>query len=543
MNYRGIFLTLIIAKIYERIFFARSEEVLKRVSLLQAGSRSERGSLDDLFLVKGCIDHAKYLNSPLFLTLYDFKQCFDALWLEDCIISLWKLGLRDEALSIMFKMNEKAVVTVNTPMGKSDEFTKDRIVKQGTVSGPPMCSTSTAEFAALNKAKGFPIGSSSINTTILVDDIANVNNATDDVILSHNLMILFSKIKRLPLSGSKCHILPINVPHSCTVPVLRVDEIMMDVVDNAVYLGLVHNSKGNNVDMLNDRLMKAKTCMVSILAMCSEVTLGIFVIQSLLLSYAMVFVPTMLYGAQVWTRLTGEDLRRVTSLQLNFLKRTLRVPRSTCNCVILMELGILPIQHAIDLLKLSFLYHILSLSVDDPVRKMYKQQLLFEHECNWGNEMRDIREKYELTQLDDEVQRMSKDSWKIIIKKAVHQHATRSLNKQKATKSKLLSYPDVDELATQAYFSELNAEHARVLFQVRVRILDVKELRGYKYSGMDNSCRSCGDNTYTETLSHILCECTGLVTDRVNDGDEFSTDLEVLKRVSTRAKEFLDLTS
>ena len=65
VNYRGIFLTQIIAKIYERIFMARSEEVMKKVSKLQGGSRPERGGLDNLFLLKGCIDHAKYMNSHI----------------------------------------------------------------------------------------------------------------------------------------------------------------------------------------------------------------------------------------------------------------------------------------------------------------------------------------------------------------------------------------------------------------------------------------------------------------------------------------------
>ena len=98
------------------------------------------------------------MNIPLFITLYDFKQCFDALWLEDCIISLWNLGLRDETLSTLFNMNKRAVIQVKTPFGLSDPFTQECIVKQGTVSGPPMCSTSTAEFVARNNVRGFPVG-------------------------------------------------------------------------------------------------------------------------------------------------------------------------------------------------------------------------------------------------------------------------------------------------------------------------------------------------------------------------------------------------
>ena len=539
VNYRGIFLTQIISKIYERIFFSRSQEVLKRVSKLQAGSRPERGSLDDLFLLKGCIDHAKYMNCPCYVTLYDFKQCFDALWLEDCIISLWKLGLRDDALSTMYNMNKKANISIKTPLGTSRPFTKERIVKQGTVSGPPMCSTSTAEFAAMNKVTGFPIGSTNINSMILVDDIANVNLSADGVIMSHKFMQLFSMIKRLPLSGPKCFILPINVPRLFTIPVLSVGDFTMEIVDKALYLGLFHNSKGNNVDMIDDRVQKATTCMVSILAMCQEVTLGIYIIRSLILGYKMIFVPTLLYGAQVWTRFTGDDMKRFSSLQLRFLKRMLRVPRSTCNSITLLELGIRPIQFEIESLKLSFLYHVLSLESDDPVRQVYLNQLKYEFEPNWANEVRDLRAKYQLSVSDAEIKSLSKDEWKNMVLEAVTKHVLIVLNTEKNSK-KHSAYPDATELVCQQYFSVLNGEYACVLFSVRARVADIKEFRSYRYDEDDHTCRTCnGDN---ETLSHILSECSALATRTCKVEDVYSDDITKLECVAARVKEFTSKT-
>ena len=51
-NHRGIFLTQIIAKMYERIMISRKKEALDSVSKLQSGSRSKRSSLDNLFLLQ-----------------------------------------------------------------------------------------------------------------------------------------------------------------------------------------------------------------------------------------------------------------------------------------------------------------------------------------------------------------------------------------------------------------------------------------------------------------------------------------------------------
>ena len=209
-NHRGIFLTQIIAKMYERIMISRKKEALDSVSKLQSGSRSKRSSLDNLFLLHSCIDHAKHMNVPLYVTVYDFAQCFDALWLEDCIVSMWNIGVKDETLSTLYRMNKKATIQVKTPVGISEKFSCETIVKQGTVSGPPLCSTSTAEFVDRNKVRGFPIGGYCISSMILVDDILNTNTAPDDVIQSHENMGEFSQVKRLPVNGKKCFVLPVK---------------------------------------------------------------------------------------------------------------------------------------------------------------------------------------------------------------------------------------------------------------------------------------------------------------------------------------------
>ena len=94
----------------------RVQDKLEKVSKLQAGSRKQRGPADNLFLVKSCIDHANYLNSPVYITVYDFEQCFDALWLEESIIALWNLGIRDETLSNIYEMNKQTMIKVKTPL-------------------------------------------------------------------------------------------------------------------------------------------------------------------------------------------------------------------------------------------------------------------------------------------------------------------------------------------------------------------------------------------------------------------------------------------
>ena len=57
-NKRGVFLSLVISKIVEKLIKGRIDEALKNVNPLQAESRRNRGSADNLFLIRGIIDHA-----------------------------------------------------------------------------------------------------------------------------------------------------------------------------------------------------------------------------------------------------------------------------------------------------------------------------------------------------------------------------------------------------------------------------------------------------------------------------------------------------
>ena len=42
---------------------------------------------------------------PLDIIIADYKQCFDSLWLEECVNDLYDAGLTDDKLSLIYKLN------------------------------------------------------------------------------------------------------------------------------------------------------------------------------------------------------------------------------------------------------------------------------------------------------------------------------------------------------------------------------------------------------------------------------------------------------
>ena len=54
---------------------------------------------------------------------------------------LYDVDVKDETFSLLAKLDEEVKVKVKTPCGKTDQFTLNNIVMQGTVWGPIKCST------------------------------------------------------------------------------------------------------------------------------------------------------------------------------------------------------------------------------------------------------------------------------------------------------------------------------------------------------------------------------------------------------------------
>ncbi len=157
-------------------------------------------------------------------------------------------------------------------------------------------------------------------------------------------------------------------------------------------------------------------------------------------------------------------------------------------------------------------------------------------EMNWANEASLLRARYMLEETDDRIKEMSKEEWKKKVKSKIREKALSDLIKKKETLSKGNSYPVPTDLKTQKYFFELDSSSARILFQVRCKVLDVKVWKRYKYK--DVMCRLC--ESEEESIEHILwgCHRMPVCSEYHSEMDLYSTDMEVMKAIVRRVKDF-----
>ena len=79
-NWRGIFITSIFYKLYEKLIYNREEKKIDHhFSEFAAGARKHRSTTDHLFTIQAIIDHYRYLKKSVHLLFLDLEKAFDKL--------------------------------------------------------------------------------------------------------------------------------------------------------------------------------------------------------------------------------------------------------------------------------------------------------------------------------------------------------------------------------------------------------------------------------------------------------------------------------
>ena len=149
-NQRGIFITNILSKFLERIIHTRNKKNLRKViSEHQNGSMEKRSIYDNLFTLQAIIDDNEDHKKDTLILFADAEKCFDRLWLNDACNKLNKILFLE--VELIRKMDSKAIVAIDTPVGCTDEGTLHNIVKQGTIIGPILCIVEKDKVIKLGK--------------------------------------------------------------------------------------------------------------------------------------------------------------------------------------------------------------------------------------------------------------------------------------------------------------------------------------------------------------------------------------------------------
>ena len=127
---RGLFMVNVVSKVYERVKKTQNEKIHKNINQIQCTGRTQRSTMDNIIIMSAIIEKRRTQRLNTYLFFADTVKYFDRLWLKDCLIELKTLGYKHNDLKILYQMNKKSIVTINTPFGEAANIEIEEINKK-----------------------------------------------------------------------------------------------------------------------------------------------------------------------------------------------------------------------------------------------------------------------------------------------------------------------------------------------------------------------------------------------------------------------------
>ena len=300
-NYRGISLTQIASKIYNRLILNRIRPAIdKIIRPNQNGFRPGRSTSSHLLALRRVIEELRNHKKEAIITFIDFKKAFDSIDRKKMLKILDAYGIPPEIVSAIRVMYENTSALVMTPEGNSDVFQIDTGVLQGDPLAPfifIICldyalrtSISDSDGLTLRRQRSRRTPAELLAELAFADDIALMENTIQQAeSLLHKVETATQSIG-LYLNVMKTKVMHVNPSTEDNIHSRSGDVI--EKVDDFLYLGGYTNSS-RDMDSRIGKAWGALNSLTKIWRSRVKTQTKVRIFQSLIESI-------LLYGCESW---------------------------------------------------------------------------------------------------------------------------------------------------------------------------------------------------------------------------------------------------
>ena len=522
-NKRGLFVTNLVSKVYEKVVKERNKERAK-VSPMQTGGVTGKSTIDNTMVMLAVVERNNYLNKPTFLTFADVQKCFDKLWLEDGVRELWRNGMKARDCVAIKKMNEVAEATIETPLGRTEMIKLENTVRQGTVNGPPICAAVMDTINEIGYDTITHYGPSLvIKTLAYVDDLASGGSeeTANKTISNCNIMEERKKITFNTKRG-KSAVLIINWKKGSGVVTATVKNGAFEEVHEYNFLGTWIDKSGKYKINILKKKQKLPYMISSIKFIASTFKMGIMSTQARMKLMNAILMQSLIYNAEAFANFTKEEVRMLEGTQAQALKELLELPVSTPYLPLLMETGMWTMEGRINYKKFMLFHNILNSPDDRLLKQVLIEQMKSPRPGTWFYTITELIKRYNI-ELTVEV---SKSTWKKHVKKKISDEVENYVRLCCRTTTKGRTVAG-DKFQMKRYLKEVGVETASEILKTR---LHMRRLAG-NYG--DKKCQLCDEeNASTEHYftcpgTVLLRECCGITTETVMENMDTSQLIKI----------------
>ena len=534
-NDRGIFLVTILRSILMRLIYKDKYKLIEsNMSDSQLGGRKGMNVRNHIWMLNGIISDvlSTKKKKPIDIQVFDYKQCFDSLWLQECLNDIYDSGVKDDKLALLYNINTDVKVAVKTPVGRSSRESIFNVITQGDVFGPILCSNQVDTFGkeCLREQKYTYSykGEVDIPPLGMVDDLLCISECGHRAAMMNAFVNFKTSSKKLQFGVDKCkklHVGHVKEAYKCQeLSVDKWNEVEMenditgeietqDIYDGdhlmeekteEKYLGDVIATDGRNIKNIKARISKGKGIVTKILEMLEGIPFGKHYFEVGIILRNSLLASSMLFNSEAWYNLTKAELDLIETIDLQLLRQLLKAPKGTPKEMLYLELGCIPFREMIRERRMGFLHYILNEDKKSLINRFFEAQVKNGNKKDWCKTVAEDLKYLNMENIDFEMIRsMKKARFMKEIKQNIKKKTLEKLQKEKESHSKVKEI-EHKSIQMQKYLQsnsvKMMKEDAQLIFRLRCRVTGVKiNMRG-KYDNLE--CEACG--LEEETQQHII---------------------------------------
>lgn len=492
-NRRGIFLTNIVSKLYEKVIMNKTKEHIK-ISKYQNGGQEGRSIKDNWIAIMAVMDMNRRLKRDTHMLFADAVKCFDKLWLDDCLLDLKEAGMREKEIKVIRKLNEKARIEIETPVGSTTEIEAKKIVKQGTVFGPILCCCSTAKINAMGKRPITMVSPTmEMEPLVYVDDIGAAGSIEMIEETGHNLREMEKK-KKFTFSAEKSNFMVIRTGKTeKEKPKIELKNGEIKETEEYKYLGNWICGKGTIERQVKEISGRMKGIIKEIKTLGNEEKVGKYSTEAQLMMYEKTAVPVLTYNLECWTHVRKQDWKEMEQVQGKALKSILEMPDSTPYWGILKETGIWTVQAQVNYQGFMLYQNIITSNEERLARKIVEEQKRKDDQSGWYGEINNLAKEYKIN--IESANKMKKQEWKKHVKEKIWIRIQEQSREKERGMTKLRHQKN-QKFERQNYLKETGITEVKGIMRTRLEMHDIGN-----NMGKERNCIFCRKEK--ETWKHI----------------------------------------
>ena len=340
----------------------------------------------------------------------------------------------------------------------------------------------------------------------MVDDVITASKCGNQVISTNAAVNMFTNLKKLKLSETKCSRLHIGKNKCDNCASISVNEEEIKESHKEKYLGDYLTDKANPAATILDRKQKGFGILSEITAILEDIPLGVRRFEIGMTLRQSWFINGTLYNSEVWCAYTIHDIKMLEMLDRKILRQILGAHAKVPSEMLHLETGAIPLSHVIAVRRLLYLQNILKKNKNEIVRQVYTAQKENPSKGDWINIVEEDKMKYNLNISDELIGDISKYEFKKLVKHNVREKVFDELItlQKKHDKVKNIIFSDMNEPQDYLRSALFTKKLRKTLFNLRCQSVKGIKKNFHNFYKSDIECPLNCDSASIDSQEHIF---------------------------------------